>query len=140
MINRELRQLEKITNALTTNGYLVDRTKEWEYTFNAMADAIFVVNLKYQIKFANTRLLNLLGLTKAEILNKHCSDVLRPKDKHCACDNDSNLEEVCDFGAHCIEGLDGWFNFTRSPIFSDSGKLLGFICQLRDVKSCSAQS
>jgi PAS domain S-box-containing protein len=136
MIRHELKQLEKITNALTTNGYLVDNTKEWEYAFNAMSDAIFVINRAHVIRFANTKLLSLLGLTKKDVLGKYCHDVLRSvsSPEECGCDFQKDLTEKCHFGEYRIENLDRWFDFTRSPIFSESGKLLGFICVLRDTK------
>lgn len=134
-MNEELKKLREITETLTQNGYLVDQTKEWEFAFNAMPDAIFVINTDYRIKFANAALLELMNKSKLEILDKPCFEVIHNSAMECDCNCNNDLtRETCNFGEYQIDSLGGWFDFTRSPIFDEKdNRLLGYICILKDV-------
>ena len=151
-MNNELKRLRKITETLTSNGYLIDQTKEWEYAFDAVPDYIFVVNRFFEVKFINRAMAERLGVEDKEDVNgMRCYEMLgfsKPMLPACdieevdevICDGCVNTGEclekdgdVCDYGAHPIPRLEGVFQFTRSAIRSSTKKLLGYICVLKDV-------
>lgn len=140
--NKELNKLKNITNKLTENGYLVDRTTQWEFAFDAVPDLVVIVNPDFKIKFINKTFALRLGVERHELVDKYCYEVTN-------CENTSQrickeANEACltgvkkckrtTFEAVWIEDhLQGWFNFTHSPIYDEEDNLLGFICVLHDI-------
>jgi PAS domain S-box-containing protein len=131
MIAEDLKTLKRITDTLVSNGYLVDQTKEWEYAFDAVPDAIFVINTNHKIRFVNKKLAGLLNKTKDEVFNKDCYEVIFGDVS--LCDFSSCKEEPQEAGEVFLDRLRGWYQITQAPIKSTTGKLLGFICILRDI-------
>jgi len=133
----ELKRLRELTEALTGNGYLKDQAKEWEYALDAVPECVYIINNKFEMKFVNKTLAERLGKSKEELFNKICYEEIQGHtedfpikgsiDDYRALKSKSVLEDVY------IIKLGGWFNVTRSPIYSNSSKLLGFICFLQDV-------
>lgn len=132
----ELKKLRELTETLTGNGYLRDQAEEWEYALDAIPDYIYIINTKFEIKFINNMLAERLQTTKSEIYGKLCYKAILDANA------DSPLPEwqkmgLCRGGQvikeRYIDNLDGWFNMSRSPIYTKTSKLLGFICVLQDV-------
>lgn len=137
-MHEELKKLRQITEVLTQEGYLIDQTKEWEYAFDAVPDCIFVVDTRYELRFVNKVMYKRLNSTREALLNKKCYDILRCINTNCqimhtSMDGATCSEDKEQIGEFFIPELNGWFEFSRSPIFSATRKLLGFICVLRDV-------
>ena len=124
----ELRKLRELTETLTGNGYLKDRAQDWEYALDAISECIIIVTTKEEIRFVNRPLISRLGTEDKEIFySSKLSDItgnlnLRSLDSH-------NEIEVY------IEILRGWFICYKSPIFTRSGKLIGYIIVLNDITS-----
>lgn len=131
MIADDLKTLKRITDTLVSNGYLVDQTREWEYAFDAVPDAVFVININHNIRFINKKLASLLNKTKEEVFNKNCYEVIF--DDVSLCDFSECTMEPRQAGEVFLERLRGWYGITQAPIKSNTGKLLGFICILRDI-------
>lgn len=139
----ELKKLRELTEALTGNGYLRDQAEEWEYALNSIPEFVYIIDTQYNLKFVNRVLAQRLDISKEELYNKKCYEVisgLPPNGTNKPC----NLStEVCDikntdsFSSSSqdifIEKLKGWFIYGRSPIYTKNSKLIGFICILRDV-------
>lgn len=132
----ELRKLRELTETLTGNGYLRDQADEWSYALDAIPDCVFIVNNLFEIKFANKALTKRLGRSKEDLYNKFCFKEIReyvngdPSPSwrgHEIVQLNPTLSEIY------IENLNGWFDITRSPIYTSSGDNLGFICVLQDV-------
>jgi len=131
MIADDLKTLKRITDTLVSNGYLVDQTKEWEYAFDAVPDAIFVINLNHRIRYINRKLSSLLNKTKEEVFNVDCYEVIIGDQS--LCDFSECKMGPVDVGEVLLTKLRGWYEISQAPIKSTTGKLLGFICILRDV-------
>jgi PAS domain S-box-containing protein len=131
MIADDLKTLKRITDTLVSNGYLVDQTKEWEYAFDAVPDAIFVINLNHRIRYINRKLSSLLNKTRDEVFNLDCYKVIIGDQS--LCDFSECKMDPVDVGEVYLDKLRGWFEITQAPIKSGNDKLLGFICILRDV-------
>lgn len=133
----ELRRLRELTEALTGNGYLKDQAKEWEYALDAVPECVYIINNKFEMKFVNKTLADRLGKSKEELFNKICYEEIQGNsgdfptkgtiDDYRVLKAKSVLEDIY------VIKLGGWFNITRSPIYSNSSKLLGFICVLQDI-------
>lgn len=131
MIADDLKTLKRITDTLVSNGYLVDQTKEWEYAFDAVPDAIFVINLNHRIRYINKKLASLLNKTKEEVFNQDCYEVIIGDQS--LCDFSECKMGPVDVGEVLLTKLRGWYEISQAPIKSTTGKLLGYICILRDV-------
>lgn len=131
----ELKRLRELTETLTGNGYLRDQAVEWEYALDAVPDYVYIVNTKFEIKFVNRLLAERLNKSKQDLQNKLCfnvvydSEIEEPPEEWFKVDH--NKLHVTP--ATYLKNLDGWFDITRSPIYTTSNKLIGFICVLQDV-------
>jgi PAS domain S-box-containing protein len=135
MIN-ELQKLRELTETLTGNGYLKDQAKEWEYALDAIPECIYIINNRFEIKFTNRTLAKKLGKRKEELFNKLCYVEIQ------GLEDDPSTDEFLDVEIMqskptlpnvYLSKLEGWFDITRSPIYSNVGQLLGFICVLQDI-------
>lgn len=133
----ELKKLRDITEILTGNGYLKDQAEEWEYALNAIPDYVYIINTKFEIRFINDALEKRLNVNKNELYGQKCHKILWSKKSKIDCDNIEGLDN--DFGPILkgiyLDSLVGWFDITRSPIYTRSSKLIGFICVLQEVTS-----
>jgi PAS domain S-box-containing protein len=132
----ELKKLRELTETLTGNGYLKDQAEEWEYALDAIPDYIYIVNTKFEVKFINRILANRLKVKKTDVYGKPCYKVILNSESEEPLSEWQNLD-ACN-GCQTIEekylsNLNGWFNMSRSPIYTKTSKLLGFICILQDV-------
>lgn len=134
----DMKSLRELTTKLTENGYLVDRAAQWEFAFDAVQDLVMIVNPSLKIKFINKAFSDRLELPKKEAMNKNCYEILQcPNCKRTpgeCFENYKTPPEIIEFDDVYIEDhLQGWFNFSHSPIHDDEENLLGFICTLHDV-------
>ena len=134
----DLKSLRELTTKLTENGYLIDRAAQWEYAFDAVNDLVMIVNPNLKIKFINNAFSRRLGLSKIDALDKSCYDVIScPNCKRspgdCFVNYGQTPKVVSNEDVYIDDNIDGWFNFSHSPIFDDEENLLGFICTLHDV-------
>ena len=135
--NVDLQSLRDLTNKLTSNGYLIDRAAQWEYAFDAVQDLVMIVNPNLNIKFVNKAFSERLDMLRKDFLDKNCFQILHcPNCKrspgNCLLSYGKKPERVVHDDLF-VEDLDGWFNFSHSPIYDEDNHLLGFICILHDV-------
>lgn len=135
----ELKKLKELTEVLTGNGYLRNQAEEWEYALDAIPEFVYVIDVNHNLKFVNKILAQRLGASKDDLYNKKCYHIIKGKqvDSEGEC---LFAEDCCDLDAAVqtsgeiyLEKLDGWFVYDRSPIYTKTNKLIGFICILRDV-------
>lgn len=134
MSNSELKKLRELTETLTGNGYLRDQAGEWEYALDAIPNYIYIVNNKFEIKFVNQALANKLKIEKQDVYGKVCTS------SEIGCVMSGHICESCEAvidnpQVHDIFlfNLGGWYNITRSPIYTTTKKLIGFICVFQDI-------
>lgn len=134
----EIKKLRELTEALTGNGYLRDQAEEWEYALDAIPNPIFIINNNYLIKFVNKALAKRLGVNKEDCVDRTCYEFIRglpegiiPEDWK----TEGEKTNIPPIKGEYIENLGGWFDTTRSPIYTKTNKLLGFICVLQDITS-----
>lgn len=132
----ELKKLREITETLTGNGYLKDQAEEWEYALDAIPDCVYIINNRFEIKFCNKALCNKLGSKKEDLYGRLCYEVIF------GCNNrdlfpgwsveDLNQDAIIITDVF-VDKLSGWYDVTRSPIYTKNSRLIGFICVLQDV-------
>lgn len=132
----ELKKLRELTETLIGNGYLKDQAEEWEYALDAIPDYVYIINNSFEIKFTNRALSEKLNLSKEKLFGKISYEVIRgseggisPK----AWSDWVECEPLSISSELYIDNLYGWFNLTKSPIYTNVGKLIGFICVLQDI-------
>lgn len=106
--------------------------REWHTTFDAMSDAISVIDLDGNIVRCNKALADLVGKPYSEVLGRNCHDLV-----HGA----SEPAEQCPIARMWKSGFarsavlqlgDRWFNITVSPLLDKSGKLIAGIHAMSD--------
>lgn len=132
--NDELNKLRAITNEMTDNGYLIDRAAQWESALDAVPDLIFIINPEYRIKYINVGLAKQLNVNKFDVIDNDCCTIMKDETHRCLCHRTIFQNESASLdGVRLEDKLKGWYDFTKSPIFDEDNRLLGYICVLRDV-------
>jgi PAS domain S-box-containing protein len=134
----EIKKLRELTETLTGNGYLRDQAEEWAYALDAIPEFVYIIDNQHNLKFVNKALAARLGKSKEDLFNEKCFTIIKGYDadsSDCAFPIDCcNLEDNNEAsGEVYLEKLNGWFIYDRSPIYTNTQKLIGFICILRDI-------
>lgn len=109
--------------------------EEWERTFNAVSDAIFILNTDYVVLKGNRAFFKMLGARPEDIVGKKCYEVIHEGDRpwhgcpleDTKLDSKSHIEEVE------ISKTGPSLLVSTSPIFDDSGKLVAAVYVARDI-------
>ncbi len=131
----ELEQSEDVTEHKKAEEEIKRAAEEWDRTFNAIADLVFIVDKDFTITKMNKALPEALKLKPEDIIGKKCYELLHKSDKPWpGCpfektkkDKKPHTQEVDDpnIGIPLL--------ITTSPIFDDNGKLVGAVHIAKDV-------
>jgi PAS domain S-box-containing protein len=111
--------------------------KEWERTFDAITDMVWIEDGRQRVIRANHTLLMRTGYSKTEITDKHCAEILE------------RISIVLTGGCLCSEtlsckrpsfqelknGIGGIFHFWAYPLIDEEGSLYAIVHYLKDVTS-----
>ncbi len=109
--------------------------KEWERTFDAITDMVWIEDGRQQVIRANHTLLTRTGFSKTEIIDKHCTELL---DKIgivpagcCLCKETltgkrPSFRELKSYGGSI-------FHFWAYPLIDEEGRLYAIVHYLKDV-------
>jgi PAS domain S-box-containing protein len=108
--------------------------KEWERTFDAITDMVWIEDGKQQVVRANQTLLARTGFTKSEITGKFCGELLDRigiSVTQCLCldtltGKRPSFQELKNSAGNI-------FNFWAYPLIDDEGKLYAIVHYLKDV-------
>lgn len=120
---------------LTEQEYILRAKKEWEQTFDAVSDLIFIVDNDYTIVRANRAMAERSGLTTKELVGRNCYEVIHGKNfipdnclhadlKNCATTQTTEI---------VMEALNGTFQVTLSPLFNSEGQRTATVHIARDI-------
>lgn len=109
--------------------------QEWEHTFDAVPDLIYITDSSGTIIRANRALADRCGCTPMELVGRTCSDVIHDDmSPPCFCPHASMLEsrqsQTVEFDS---EKLHGTFEVTLSPVFDEQGQIAACVHVARDV-------
>jgi PAS domain-containing protein len=118
-IKDELKKLKSVTEALMeVNDDIFNNVYKWERTFKSVPDPVVVLDINYEVIYANTTVLNKVGGTD-EFIGKDCNDIA------------SKLISSADKGPTFLKCLNGWYSYSYSSIEED-GCIIGYIFILKD--------
>jgi PAS domain S-box-containing protein len=107
--------------------------EQWYTTFNAMSDAICLLDPQGRIQRCNKAMVELLGKPLGEILDHHCWEVVHgtpePIDE---CPFERTRKSLS--REHLTMSLDDrWFSVSVDPLLSDNGQITGAVHVMRDI-------
>jgi PAS domain S-box-containing protein len=108
--------------------------KEWERTFDAITDMVWIEDGKQQVVRANQTLLATTGFSQAEIKGKHCGELLDRLGftiAQCLC-LDTMTGKRPTF-QELKNNAGNIFNFWAYPLLDDEGRLYAIVHYLKDV-------
>jgi two-component system NtrC family sensor kinase len=107
--------------------------KEWERTFDAITDMVWIEDGQRRIVRANRTLLGKSGFTAAQIAGRHCGELLERLglgDTCCPCDQTRVDRRP---SSREYRSPAGTFQFWAYPLVDDEGRLYAIVHYLKDV-------
>jgi len=108
--------------------------KEWERTFDAITDMVWIEDGKQQVVRANQTLLATTGFSKTEIIGTYCGELL---DRigitiaQCLCQE--TMTNKCPTFQELKNNGGNIFHFWAYPLLDDEGRLYAIVHYLKDV-------
>lgn len=115
--------------------------KEWERTFDAVPDMIFILAPDASILRANKAMLELLDLSSEQITGRKCYEVVHHKTTFPSfCNLYAPHTDIKDFVPPLYQQHEFYesrfnrhFSALMSPLYSDDGELTGYVHLMRDI-------
>jgi len=110
--------------------------KEWERTFDAITDMVWIEDGKQQVVRANQTLLATTGYSKTEITGKYCGELLDRIGitiSQCLCQD--TMIGKCPSFQELKNTTGNIFHFWAYPLLDDEGRLYAIVHYLKDVTS-----
>jgi two-component system NtrC family sensor kinase len=107
--------------------------KEWERTFDAITDMVWIEDGRQQVIRANLTLLMRTGFAKSEITNKHCGELLDKLGiviEGCLCAETLSCKRPA---FQELKSSGSIFNFWAYPLIDEEGRLYAIVHYLKDV-------
>ncbi len=130
-----LELMRDVTELKQAEAELRRSRDEWEQTFNAMSDLIFIIDAEYRILNANKAALDQLGVSREELTSRYCYQCMHGSDSppgFCP-----QTQTMHDHGEHMaevlIERLQREFQVVTSPIFDADGSCRATVHVAHDV-------
>ncbi len=123
----------EITERERAEEALQGAAREWQTTFDAISDAVFLLDGKQKILRCNKSMLSFLGKSADEVIGRQCWEIIH---------GESEPVEGCPIASmrksHKTESLllpigDKVFNVTSDPVLTDDGKLVGAVHIVSDI-------
>ena len=108
--------------------------KEWERTFDAITDMVWIEDGKRRIVRANRTLLQKTGFAAADIASHHCGELLERlgiAGTHCLCEETRAGRRPSTQEFKTAAG--SMFQFWAYPLIDEEGKLYAIVHYLKDV-------
>jgi len=126
---------EKPELTLEEQEHILRAKQEWEQTFDAASDLIFITDADHTIVRVNRTMAARCGLTPMELVGQKCFDVMH--DMNSVPDNclhagvlKCGKPQTAEFN---VERLHGTFEVTMSPLFDSKGQIIAGVHIARDV-------
>jgi PAS domain S-box-containing protein len=125
--------MEDITDSKRSASAVKAASKMWQDTFNAMSEALAILDKKCRIVQCNRALRTLVGKTEEEIVGRHCWEVIhkasgRIDDCPCTQVKASRQRETA-----LIDYGNRRFEVAIDPQFDESGEITGYIHIMSDI-------
>ncbi len=109
--------------------------KDWRDIFNAISDAVFIVDVEGCILNSNGVFENMMGITTENIMGKHCYNIIHRSSEFMKDDPFERMKQnrMREFFEFEDRGRGLRFQVTMDPIYSDSGEIIKAIIIIRKV-------
>ena len=107
----------------------------WEHVFHAVPGLIAIIDTEHRIVHANKAMADRLGLAPEALCGRKCYEVVHDRKEPLQyCPHTKLLKDGKGHSFESFEkNLKGFFDISVSPIFDDTGKLIGSIHVARDI-------
>lgn len=127
--------IEKPDVSLEEQSSIVRAKQEWEQTFDAVSDLVFITDENRTIIRANRPLADRCGCTPMELVGRKCFEVMHglkspPDDCPHPMVVESHKPQTADFETDVLHGI---FEVTISPVCNAEGQLTACVHVARDV-------
>jgi PAS domain S-box-containing protein len=125
-----------VTEKLKAEQALVRAKEDWENTFDAITDMVMLLDSEHRIIRANMATAKTLGITKENLVNKKCYEVVHGQSQ--PIERCPLVRTLKTLKAHTNEIIEpyiggGTFICSTSPIVDQEGKLIGYTHTLKDI-------
>jgi PAS domain S-box-containing protein len=127
--------IEDFTDRKRTEEKMRRSIQEWETTFNAISDMVFIQDNEFSILRANRSFTDFLHMTPEECVGKNCLQLLhnmRISHSSCPCIQVHQTKKPATvefYEPHLGKHLE----ISASPIFTDDGEIIGSVHILKDI-------
>ncbi len=107
--------------------------REWQNTFDAVEDAVWLLDMERRVVRANHATQRIFGLSAKDAINSRCCDILH---------DDMKPHEICPFDRMKATGrrattqlrMSGrWYEVTIDPVFDDAGEVINAVHVVKDI-------
>lgn len=105
----------------------------WQTTFDAITDAVCLMDLDLKILQCNKAMANLLGKSVDQIIGKNCWEVIRGTTEPCEGCPALKTKNTLQRESLVLPIDNRWYQITADPLFGDNGELTGFVHVIRDI-------
>jgi PAS domain S-box-containing protein len=132
--NRELvARVQALMRLRATDLALQNSVKQWQATFDAVQDAIFLTNADFTIQRCNSSAAAMFNLPVDEIVGKKCFEVVHSQDEvYSLCP----LLQIKALGKReivLVSHNERWIQASVDPVLSETGEFAGTVHVLTDV-------
>ncbi len=125
MIKDEIKKLRDMTEALIdANNVLLENEQQWETAFKSVPESIFVVDIDYNVVYANDVLKN--RLNREDFVGENCYEILTKLLSIKGLDALKEINKPIFFKC-----LNGWYSYSFSAI-KEGNHLIGYTCVLKN--------
>jgi PAS domain S-box-containing protein len=123
----------KLPDSVQTGKEEIDQN--WQATFDAMQDAIAIMDTSHRIVKVNKIMAGLLGMSPQDIEGRFCYQLVHGLDAPPAfCPHSRLLQDSRRHRAEVFEKrLGGWFDVSASPLMDSSGRVTGCVHVAHDI-------
>jgi PAS domain S-box-containing protein len=121
--------LRDITEQKGLETALLKAKRDWEQTFDAVSDIIFILDRNHHLVRANRALVKSLNQPFQELIGRHCYELIHGSEGPPPfCPQDRLIETAKGRTVEVYEPrLGGHFIFSISPLFSEDGDFMGTV-------------
>ncbi len=105
----------------------------WQTTFDAITDAVCLLDLDGKVLQCNKAMANLLDKSVEEIIGKKCWELIRDRTEPCENCPRIKMKNSLERESLILPINNNWYQITVDPLFGDGGELTGCVHVVRDI-------
>jgi PAS domain S-box-containing protein len=125
--------VEDITERKRALEGLEMAAREWRTTFDAMVDAIWVLDADHRIMHCNKATAELFGKEPSEVVGRHCWEVVHSTDGPIDMCPAVRMRQTLQRESMEVQVGNRWFLITVDPILDEARNLTGIVHIMRDI-------